>query len=110
MHTNDVAKVDINWTQDVRFANELDASRAVHEIQEHELAQITPRHDSAGKATVLLFEHAAGLQRLGLSPDRCYLIPVRETSWESHDRASLKSEFGRNRGAAEDFGRLITRL
>ena len=65
---DDVAEVDVDLAGALRLDEQLDAARAVDEIEEDELPHVAPRHHAAGDA-VRPLALAAGLDPVGLGAD-----------------------------------------
>jgi hypothetical protein len=65
---DDVAQVDVDLARPARVAEELDAARAVDEVEEHELAVSSAGHDTPGDAARLV-GLGPGLERGGLLAD-----------------------------------------
>ena len=76
---DDVAEMDVDVADPARVAHELDAPRAVDEVEEDELAHLAPRHDAAGEAPRLV-ELAAGFERLGRGANGARSRPGRESA------------------------------
>ena len=81
--SDDVAQVHLDASGPPRVAHELDAPRAVHEVEEDELPHLPSRHDPAGEPA-LVFQLPAAVERLDLGPDGCYLVAVREALGRGH--------------------------
>ena len=83
-----VPEMDVDRTGLGRVAHELDAARAVDEVEEDELAHLAARHDAAGQAAGVL-SLLARLERIGLRADGCHFVPVGKALGSCHGRASL---------------------
>src|SRR5207249_7425650 len=70
---DDVTQVEV----DLLVADQLDATRAVDEVEERELPHLAPSHDAPGDS-VLQLERLPRLGLLGLGPNRSDLLPVRK--------------------------------
>ena len=79
--SEDVAEVDVHLARALGRAEQLNAARAVDEVEEDELAHVAPRHHAAGdphRPVGVL----AGLERLGGRPHGGDLVPVVEALGE----------------------------
>ena len=80
---DDVAEVDVDTAGPALVAEELDATRAVDEVEERQLPVPAPRHDPAGE-TALRVRLGARLERDRLLADRGYLVAVGEALRGTH--------------------------
>ena len=87
LHADDVAEIQAHVADLVRTNEQLDASTAVDEVEEHQPAHVAPRHDAPGK-TARRRSLGLGLERVRLGANRGDLVPVRETLRQRH-RASV---------------------
>ena len=79
--TDHVAKIDADAAQLLRTDEQLDPAAAIHEVEEHELAQVSAGEDAAGEV-VLSVTLSPRLERCRLGPDHCDLFPVRKAFGE----------------------------
>ena len=85
LRADDVAEVDVHRPGAVGRAEELDPARAVDEVEEDDLAHVSPAHDAAGQAARRL-GLGPRLERLGLGADGGHLDPVGEALGQGRPR------------------------
>ena len=66
--------------------DQLDAARAVDEVEENELPHVAARHDPAGQPALGRVVACTRLELLGFGPDGRNLVPVWETLRSGHGR------------------------
>ena len=94
-----VAQMHVDLARARRRAEQLDATTAVDEVEEHELAHVAPREHSAGQPACLATLGLV-LERVRLGSDGCDLVAVGEPLWQRppHGRLTIAQAFGPSSG------------
>jgi len=78
--------VKVELSRPLCRADQLDAARAVDEVEEDELPHFAARHDPAGQPALGRVVACTRLEPLGFGPDGRNLVPVGETLGSGHGR------------------------
>ena len=99
-HSDDVAEVDVDLSGPLHVAEELDAARAVDEVEKDELPHVAPAEHPSGEPAL----RGSGLavrERLRLRADECDLVAVAEVLGRAHARESRAPPNSHGRGCAK---------
>src|SRR4051794_31437065 len=99
---DDVTEVDVDLARALDGAQELDPSRAVDEVEEHELAHVAPGEHATGETTRRLGLRAA-LEWPRLGQDRGDLVAVGKALRRGHSRESMSTASGLRRLDVHDL-------
>src|SRR5262249_53906208 len=86
--TDHVAEMDVELAGPARVADQLDAARAVDQVDEDELPHPAARH-GASRDPACLIQLAARLERLALGEHARDIVPIGEALGRGHDRGRL---------------------
>ena len=83
--------MNVDLPRPLRRTDQLDATRAVDEVEEDELSHVAARHDPARKTPLGRVVGRAGLELLGFGANARDLVAVGKPLGERHSRASLRA-------------------